>query len=462
MKFVRKLDASTRLLGQAIDTSSLGGGSRRGVLVGLEHTFDNQVRAEVGGRYSRETGGSAGPALGFPGVTQNEVASLRAKLAMPIPAVKGGTVYGEFENDIRRTDRRMLALGGDYQVNAKTKIYARHEFISSVGSPFELNSVQQQNTTVVGVDTDYMKDGKLFNEYRMKSALTGREAETATGLRNGWSVAEGLRVNTTLERVTPLVRGGQSEATAGTAALEFTKSPDWKLSTRLELRTSRQNDSLLHTFAYAQRLTQDWTFLGRTIVHVLQNNTPAGGEKFQGRIQGGLAWRQTETNVWNALLKMEYKREEDSTLPAPATALTRDVAIFSAHAHYQPSAKWFASAHYATKAVWENSLGRNTVYYAHLLAGRASFELSKRWDLGLNASVLASGDLKSVQYGFGPELGYVLKDNLRLGVGYNLFGFRDRDLGAEDYTSRGLYLAFRLKFDETLLHRLSTSGKTAE
>jgi hypothetical protein len=460
VKLTRKVGASTRLIVQAIDTEAVSGGDRRGVLASVEHTFPNQIRAEFGGRYSIETASPAGPVTAFPGLTHNEVASLRAKLTAPIPKIKGGSVYSEFENDIREINRRMIAVGGDYQVNTKTKIYARHEFISAVGSPFDLNSLQQQNTTVFGVDTDYMKDGKLFNEYRMKNAMTGREAETATGLRNGWSVAEGLRLNTTIERVTPLVRGGQNEATAGTAAIEYTRNPDWKASTRIELRTSRPNDSLLHTFAYARRIDEDWTFLGRTILNVTENHGPTGGEKFQGRVQGGFAWRQSETNVWNALMKLEYKREDDSTQPAAVT--DRDVAILSLHAHYQPSANWFVSGHYAAKSVWESSLGKRDHFFAHLLSTRASWEITRRIDVGVNASALVSGNLQSVQYAFGPEIGYVLKNNLRFGIGYNIFGFRDRDLGAEDYTSRGAFLALRMKFDETLLHRLNPLGKPPE
>ena len=40
--------------------------------------------------------------------------------------------------------------------------------------------------------------------------------------------------------------------------------------------------------------------------------------------------------------------------------------------------------------------------------------------------------------------------NLRFGVGYNVTGFNDRDLSAENYTQQGAYLALRLKFDESL------------
>ena len=65
--------------------------------------------------------------------------------------------------------------------------------------------------------------------------------------------------------------------------------------------------------------------------------------------------------------------------------------------------------------------------------------------------MLFSGAFRSVQYGVGPELGFRVKNNLRLAVGYNLFGFHDRDLSAENYTNPGVYVALRLKFDEGLL-----------
>jgi hypothetical protein len=51
----------------------------------------------------------------------------------------------------------------------------------------------------------------------------------------------------------------------------------------------------------------------------------------------------------------------------------------------------------------------------------------------------------------GAEVGHLLKDNLWLSAGYNVTGFHDRDLSAENYTDRGAYLRVRFKFDETVL-----------
>jgi hypothetical protein len=71
----------------------------------------------------------------------------------------------------------------------------------------------------------------------------------------------------------------QNEATAATGAIEYTRNPDWKGTARLELRTSEPNDSLLNTFGYARKLDDDWTFLGRTIVYLVDNKAPRCGRQ---------------------------------------------------------------------------------------------------------------------------------------------------------------------------------------
>ena len=67
--------------------------------------------------------------------------------------------------------------------------------------------------------------------------------------------------------------------------------------------------------------------------------------------------------------------------------------------------------------------------------GRITVDLTDRIDVGLNASALIGGDFESVEYGIGPELGVLITKNLRAGVGYNFFGFRDDDLDDVGYTN---------------------------
>ena len=46
-----------------------------------------------------------------------------------------------------------------------------------------------------------------------------------------------------------------------------------------------------------------------------------------------------------------------------------------------------------------------------------------------------------------------LGKNLWIGIGWNVFGFADKDLNAQHYTNAGVYLRLRWKFDEALLRR---------
>jgi hypothetical protein len=369
-------------------------------------------------------------------------------------------MYGEYEQDLFE-DKRIAAVGGEYRLDSKTRVYLRHEFISSLGGPFEINTVQRQNTTVYGIESSYAKDATFFNEYRARDGFSGREAEAAIGLRNAWTLAEGLRASTTFERIVPLegATSNTNDSTAVTGALEYTPDPDWKGTTRLELRTSNSVDSLLETIGVAYKLNDDWTTLAKSVVYLAENKGPGAVDQTQARVQAGLAWRPTRTDVWNALGKYEFRIENGAPGVFDGGSLTtpgdvhRRVNIVSLDVNYQPEADWQMSGHYAGKLAFDDSSDHNDMTSAHLVIGRFSHDLTKRLDIGFGASALVSPNGRSLQYGIGPELGFTLTDNLRVAVGYNLRGFTDQDLTAEQYTAQGVYFALRLKFDEALFRR---------
>jgi uncharacterized repeat protein (TIGR01451 family) len=437
-----KVDDKNRLSGEIIHTEDVStGGQRDGAQVGVEHSFDNNMRLEAGVRHANET---ALPAqTGSPGSIDST--SIRTKLLAQLPDTPQATVYGEVEQDVSAAQRKMAALGGEYQFANRGRLYARHEFINSLSGRYGLNDSQRQNTTVVGLDTDYMKDGRVFSEYRTRDAFSGREAEAAIGLRNLWNIDEGVRLNTSFERVQTLDGNGRNESAAVTGAIEYTKNPLWKGTARLELRTGFASDSLLNTLGLARKLSRDWTFLGKNTLSIV-NGKNGGADQTREWLQLGAAYRETETNRWNGLAKYEYKHEDDTgSLP-----VKRAAHILSTHANYQPDRALVYTGRYAGKFVQEESggLGRRSV--THLLSAHITRDLGKRWDVGAIASTLFSGDFGSRQHGLGAEAGHLLKENLWVSSGYNFFGFTDRDLAGEDYTAQGVYLRLRFKFDESL------------
>ena len=450
-----KVDDKTSIKAEALRTEDTANhNTRDGYMLSIERSFDNRVKAEIGVRHAREAGGAAIPPTastpGSAGTTPNEVTSVRLRLTGPVPFVKDASIYGEVEVDTQDAERKVVAIGGDYLLPDRGKLYLRHELISSLTGPYGLNEQQRQNATILGVDTEYMKDARLFSEYRIREALSGGDAEAAIGLRNLWTIADGLRLGTTFEHVHAFSGNGQNENIAAAFALEYTGAKTWKGSTRLEVRDGATNQSLLHTLGFASRLAREWTFLGRNTLSIQRNKGGGrdGGEHLIERLQAGIAFRDADHDRVNALARVEHREERDDT--QVGIDLRRAVELISLHADWKLSRPFLVSGHYAAKWTRENSLGIATRYRAQLAAGRATWEFAPRWDIGIAASALFGEHARSRQYAFGVELGYLVATNLWVSAGYNISGYRDDDLAANEYTQKGPYVRLRYKFDEAL------------
>ncbi len=462
-----KLSERTTIRAEALRTEDIANHSvRDGVAVSIQHQLANRLTFELGMRHAVEKGvGSAVPVIPSPdgGLTipqpmPEEVTTVRARLTGSLPQVEGLSMYGELEVDVQDAARKIIAAGGEYQLPNKGRVYARHEFISSITGPYGLNANERQNTTAVGVDTEYMKDGKLFSEYRIRNAIAGGDTEAAVGLRNLWSIAPGVRVGTTLERVQSIAGTGMNENTAVTVALEYTAVEWWKGSTRVEVREGQASDSLLFTVGLAARLSRDWTALARN-AYTRQRNGNGGGEQVIDRMQAGLAWRDNDTNKWNALARVEHRLERNDL--QQGLELRNETTLLSIHADWQLSRPFVVSGRYAAKWATDKSNAISSKYRAQVVGGRATWEFAPRWDLSLAASMMLGDSTASRQYGVGLELGYLLATNLWVSAGYNFTGYKDADLAGADYTSKGPFVRLRYKFDESITETLAPA-KSAE
>ena len=108
------------------------------------------------------------------------------------------------------------------------------------------------------------------------------------------------------------------------------------------------------------------------------------------------------------------------------------------------------SGRYATKSVTDDSFGLVSKSSGHLISGRMTYDITNKWDVGLVASMHGDNGFANRKLGLGLEAGYLIQENLWFSAGYNLFGFKDKDLAGQDYTDKGFYVRLRYKFDESL------------
>lgn len=435
---------------EALHTADLATeAERNGVQLFAGYAFDNGLQVEVGVRRAVEQAGENVI------LAQPDLTSVRAKVATQIPGLPQAGVFVEAEQDIHDNGRRMVALGGDYRFAGGSRVYGRHELISSLGSTYALNQGQQRQATVVGVDTDYMKDGRVFSEYRAggtspAGTVTGeRQAEAALGLRNLWTLGDGVRANTSFERVKVLSGAADNESIALTGAIEVSRHPRWTGNARLELRHGEDSNGLLSTLGLAYRIDDSWTFLGKNTLAATRSNA-AGTLRLTELLQSGVAYRALESIGMTGLAKYEYKLESDD---GPAN-LKRAVHAVSMNANWQLRRDTVVSARYAAKVALDRSIGLSTRTMSHLAAARVTHEINEDWDIGATAQVLLDRDTRGRQYAAGLEAGYQLQKNMWVSAGYNFMGFAERDLAGADATAKGAYVRVRMKFDEHTLQGL--------
>lgn len=345
---------------------------------------------------------------------------------------------GEIQRELTGSgENNLYRIGADWRVADKTRIYSRYEYNHSYASNYGLGIGALQRGFALGVDTQYMQDGSLYSEYRLNDAASGKTVQNAIGLRNGWNVAEGVRLLTNAERLVST----QGDSTALGLGLEYTRSELWKGSGRIEWRQDVSNRNWLYTASLARKLDRDWTLIAR---EYLNHVNPKNGaqETHQNRFQLGFAYRPVDSNRFDALGLYERKNEVKPDI-------ARDVSIISMRANYHPSRPWWVSGRFAYKRVNEVLLG--TVpdsFSAYMVGTRVTYDITNRWSLGGIVNVLNGNNGR--QYAYGLEVGYTLMDNLIVGIGYNWRGFSDRDLAGDGYTNRGWVLNVRYKFDEDL------------
>ncbi len=443
---VLRLTEKLRVGAEGLHTESRDtGGRRQGVLGTVEYAVTPQLTLEAGLRYTQD--GDQPALAAATGTTPREVTSARAKLGWNPEWLPKANLFTEYEQDIEDHENRMIGVGGDYQVSERGRLYARHELISSLTGPFGLSELSQdQNSTVFGLDYDYLDNANAYSEYRVRDAIDGQQAQAALGLRNGWTFRPGLKLTTQFERVQP-IDGISQENTAVALGVQYTANPLWKAGTRLEWRQSENETSVLNTISLARKLSLDWSILGKNTVSRIERRGTSAGEILRDRLRIGLAWRQTDLNRWSWLGRYESRYDRDQR-----ESERRHAHVLSSHVNFQPHRQWVLSGRYALKYVNEDNAGTNGDFIGHLVSGRVMFDFSERWDVGVTASTLF--DRGSVQYGIGGELGYLLTANLWASGGFNFSGYSDRDFHDVDYTRQGPYVRLRFKFDEEILRWL--------
>lgn len=461
------LDEKNRLVGEALRTAnSVTGAEQTGMELKLEHSLQGNMKLEVGLRRSSANAYAVLSAPALPGSSQPVVPSIsglaanpangeqagytsaRVKLTVPVPNLPQAEVFGVAEYAIDGSNGRQFGVGGNYAINPTTKAYLRHDFINSLNGPYTLSPAVAQYTTVAGINTELSDSTQLFNEYRMGDSIDGRSSEAAVGLRRQARLENGIGLSASVQRIKPISGAVLDDSSAIALGADYIAATNWKASGQLQWQTSTSSRSWLASAALASKLDENWTLLNRGLYSIQTSIGSGSGERELITAQSGVAYRPTDTNVWNALGRVEYRHDADSTLGA---GLNRDQSswIVSSHINVQPSRAWLMTGRYAARRANDRANGIASSSFTQLIGARSTWDVTDRWDVGAQAYRMWGNN--QAEHALGVEVGYLAVKNLWLSLGYNIKGFNAPELAGEAYTKRGLYVRMRFKFDENLL-----------
>ncbi len=294
-------------------------------------------------------------------------------------------------------------------------------------------------------------------EYKVSQGTDGLRSTALVGLSN--------RIQ--LSRISYLDLAIQNEsATAGDKSQDFTsfaeglsiKPKGWLLSQRFEYRTHKTGgDKILFTGGVSTNLGQGLSLMMKEQLELIASadNDLSEWAKSNNRLMFGFALRPLSSDIFNMLGRLEHKAE---IVRLTEPWIFSEKLIFSLEGIFAPKS-FELSFRYAGKnnvshfqSFDSTSMERfdsdKVTAYTDLWLGRLRIEFSRRFDVAFETRVLTQHNTADSRYDFSPELGFIIYRNIRLGLGYNIFGYNDADLSGAKAWSRGPFIGLDVKFSE--------------
>ncbi len=402
---------------------------------GYKRIINSTTTLDIGGKYTKnETDGDIKPLV-----------TLGSKLTWGPSNIEGLINYLEFEQDIDDSSKKRLGVGSEYIVNKYLKLYGKYDFISTLPDTTVIDRFNVSYKKLYGFELGTLDYLRFYTEYREHDNDTF-DKEVAFGFKNNVDINKNLNFSSVFERVIGVNKDKSTNKNDKTNFLFSYGYKDEKTNTSVgDLNFTIENEitSILSRLAYGRKIKDDLTFAvkNRYYIQDMKKN------KKKDRFLLGIAYRDSK-DIYNSLIK--YEINYDNGIDNKGYKHLANI-ISTTH-NIQLKNNLVTTFSLGGKYVQDENIYAVEKYFAYMLGFNTRYYATEKIDLGLNTAVYID-DKSMEKYGVGIELGYTLDNNFWISVGYNFLGFRDKDFFNDDDYSKGIYLRFRLKFDEGILNR---------
>ena len=354
---------------------------------------------------------------------------------------KRGSVGAEYERDVLDANRFRFGLSTRLQVQQHVSLYGRYELERGMALQSLTGNQTGSRQLTLGVESDILPSTQLYSEYRMRGSFNGRSVENASGIRGRYEIQPGLTFSPAFEVITAFVGEDTEDSAALSLGIADNRNPNRKLTAQAEIRQTDSHRYYGFRGTAVQRLNLDWTGLLR---EEFTRQTPDTGQlTSRHRFTMGLARRPKLDNRHHLLFLANWKEDY-----GPEDGMDKSTYLLSTHQNLQLNKATTVSGRVGLK--WQTTHVSTGDYSSQVMLAdtRVIRDLDRRWEVDLRAGWLSTSGQREVQYSLGAGLTWLVDRNVRLGLGYNIRGFREEDLDEQGFNAQGLHLGLQIKFDE--------------
>ena len=161
-------------------------------------------------------------------------------------------------------------------------------------------------------------------------------------------------------------------------------------------------------------------------------------------VQLGYSFRPNDSS-WTVFNRLDLQHNQSQNV---GFDLTSQKVINNLNANYILSDDTQIAFQYGLKYVVDNFDDDEYRGFTDLYGMEVRHDLSNKWDVGFQGSLYNSYNSNVSDYSYGVSVGYNMARNVWVSMGYNFDGFQDEDFSASEYTSEGIFLKYRVKFDQ--------------
>lgn len=392
---------------------------------------------------------------------------LRSRLNVPITNNLTFLAQNELtlssETDAIYPDRTLFGL--NWEVYPGVNVRLAQQFYTR--GQFDSNSITSLDVTG---EHKFGRDTTLTGRYSVFGGGDGMTSQGALGLKQGFTIARGLRLDLAYEHIFGDFFGrtaagvqfaqpfapGQSASSLGfgsgdsySVGLSYTENEDFQASARYEHRTSSGGSNTVISATATGKISPALTALAR-YQQANSSNQQLIGLGDTVTLRAGLAYRNPNNDKFNALLRYDY-RKNPATIPDTiflGSGTGYEDHTFALEAIYAPNWRWEFYGKYAlrnsTSYLAEDLVGTSHINLAQL---RATYRLGYKMDLVGEARWIDQPSANHSETGFVVEAGYYLTPNLRLSAGYAFGEVDDRDFSGSR-SAGGFYAGLTVKLNE--------------